>query len=108
MAALYLVERKVVVINRFVAEGLLFFIQIYYIILFARIILSWFMMGAGGSDTLSSIYRVVYALTEPLLAPLRKVLPMIRMGAGYLDLSPIVLLFLLSLLRRFIYQFIIF
>jgi len=105
---LYSAERKVLTINRFVAEGLLFFIQIYYIILFARIILSWFMMGAGGSDTLSSIYRVIYGLTEPLLAPLRKVLPMIRMGMGYLDLSPIVLLILLSLLRRLIYQYLLF
>lgn len=108
MAALYLVERKVVAINRFVAEGLLFFVQIYYIIVFARIILSWFMMGAGGNDALSSIYQVVYGLTEPLLAPLRKVLPMIRIGMGYLDLSPLVLLILLSLLRRLIYQYVIF
>jgi len=95
-------------INRFVAEGLLFFIQIYYIILFARIILSWFMMGAGGNSTLNSIYRVVYGLTEPVLAPIRKVLPMIRMGMGYLDLSPIVLLILLRVLQQIIYRYVYF
>ncbi len=95
-------------INRFVAEGLLFFIQIYYIILFARIILSWFMMGAGGGSTLTSIYRVVYGLTEPLLAPIRKVLPMVRMGMGYLDLSPIILLILLRVLQQIIYRYIYF
>lgn len=108
MAVLYLPERKVFKINRLVAEGLLFLIQIYYIVLFARIILSWFMMGAAGNETLTSIYRVVYALTEPVLAPIRKVIPGIRMGMGYLDLSPIIVLILLRVLQQIIYRFIYF
>lgn len=107
-AALYLPERKVFKINRLVAEGLLFLIQLYYIVLFARIILSWFMMGAAGNDTLTSIYRVVYNLTEPVLAPIRKVIPGIRMGMGYLDLSPIIVLILLRVLQQIIYRFIYF
>jgi YggT family protein len=96
------------IINRLIAEGLLFLIQLYYIVLFARIILSWFMMGAGGSDTLTSIYRIVYGLTEPVLAPIRKVIPGIRIGMGYLDLSPIIVLILLSFLRQIIYRLIYF
>ncbi len=95
-------------INRLLAEGLLFFIQLYYIVLFARIILSWFMMGAGDNDTLASIYRVVYALTEPVLAPIRKVIPGISMGMGFLDLSPIIVLILLRVLQQIIYRFIYF
>lgn len=95
-------------INRLLAEGLLFLIQIYYIVLIARIILSWFMMGADGNDTLASIYRVVYALTEPVLAPIRKVIPSIGVGMGFLDLSPIIVLILLRVLQQIIYRFIYF
>jgi YggT family protein len=91
-----------------VAEGLLFFLQLYYIILFARIILSWFMMGPGGNPTLESVYRVVYILTEPLLAPIRKVIPQIRMGMGYLDLSPIILLIILRLVQQAVQRYIYF
>ena len=66
------------------------------------------MIGAGGNQTMQSIYRVVYGLTEPLLAPIRKLLPMVRMGMGYLDLSPIVLLILLRILQQVIYRYIYF
>ncbi len=91
-----------------IAEGLLVFIRIYYFIIFGRIIMSWFMMGAGGaggSETVSSIYRILYGLTEPLLAPLRSVIPTVKMGMGYLDLSPIVLLILLRIVQQIIINY---
>jgi YggT family protein len=88
-----------------IANGLLFFIQIYTYILFGRIILSWFQASFYGNPTLAGIYRILYGLTEPVLAPLRRVLPVVRMGMGYLDLSPLVLLLLLTVLRRLIYQY---
>ncbi len=90
---------------RLVAEGLIIFVQIYYFVVFARIIMSWFMMGAGKNDTLASIYRVVYGLTEPLLGPLRRVIPSIRLGGGYLDLSPLVLLILLRVFQHLLYRY---
>ncbi len=92
------------------AEGLLVFFQIYYFILLGRIIMSWVIMGSGGgmgpggNETITSIYRVLYGLTEPLLAPLRTVLPSVRMGMGSLDLSPIVLLILLRIMQQIIIQ----
>lgn len=62
--------------------------------------MSWFMMsGSGGNPTLNTIYQFVYGVTEPLLAPLRNVIPQVRMGMGYLDLSPIALLILLRILE---------
>ncbi len=93
-----------------VAEGMLVFINIYTFILFGRIIMSWFMMGAGGggNEIVESIYRILFGLTEPLLAPLRSVIPNIRMGMGYLDLSPIVLLILLRIARQVVFQYIYF
>lgn len=92
----------------FVAEGLLIFLRIYYFILFARIIMSWFMIGGGAGKTMTDIYRVVYGLTEPLLAPLRSVIPTVRMGMGALDLSPIVLLILLRIAQELIIRYVYF
>ncbi len=93
----------------FLAEGLLLFLRIYYFILLGRIIMSWFMMGGGGgSPTVSMIYQFLYGVTEPLLAPLRSVIPSIKMGMGYLDLSPIILLILVRVLQQVIYRYLYF
>ncbi len=93
---------------RILAEGLLIFIQIYYFIIFGRIIMSWFMMGGGGNPALNNIYQFLYGVTEPLLAPLRSVIPSIKMGMGYLDLSPIILLILVRVLQQVIYRYLYF
>lgn len=85
------------------------FLRIYYIILIGRIIMSWFMVGGGGDNpVLNNIYQFVYGVTEPALAPLRSVIPSIKMGMGYLDLSPIVLLILVRILQQVIYRYIYF
>jgi YggT family protein len=82
---------------------LLILMRIYYYVIFARIILSWFMVGGSAvNPTLSSIYRVVYGLTEPLLAPLRRVIPSVKVGMGYLDLSPLILLILIMVAESII------
>jgi len=41
-------------------------------------------------------------VTDPVLIPLRRVIPPIQIGSAALDLSPLVLLFGLSLIRNFI------
>ena len=85
------------------------FLRIYYFIIFGRIIMSWFMVGGGGDNpALNSIYQFVYGVTEPVLAPLRSVIPSIKMGMGYLDLSPIVLLILVRILQQVIYRYLYF
>ncbi len=67
--------------------------------------MSWFMMGGGGGNqALAVIYQFVYGVTEPLLAPIRSVIPSIKMGMGYLDLSPIVLLILVRIVREIVYR----
>jgi YggT family protein len=97
-----------VIIIRYAAEGILFFFQIYNIVIFARIILSWFVVGGSINPVVSSIYQVVYGLTEPLLAPIRKLIPPIRLGMGFLDLSPFILLILISLARQMVFHFLYF
>ncbi len=68
-------------------------IQAYIIILFARIIISWFPISPGGG--MSTVYGFLYALTEPVLGPLRRIIPPIGMGGMGLDLSPMIVTFAL-------------
>ena len=55
--------------------------QIYVLVLFARAILSWFPYSAD--SPLNPVRRVVFTLTEPVLAPFRRIIPPV----GMLDLS---------------------
>jgi YggT family protein len=66
---------------------------IYYaiiVLIFARVILSWVRVGSY------EIREMIYRLTEPILAPVRNLLP----ATAGLDLSPMIVLILLSLIYR--------
>ena len=79
--------------------GLLCFaLQLYIIVIFIRLIMSWFPPTPG--TTYAQIFGVFDRLTEPVLAPIRAVLPPVRMGVAALDLSPIVVFLLGTLLLR--------
>lgn len=67
---------------------------LYLIIVFARILLSWFPIPPDGA--MASIFSVLYALTEPLLGPIRRALPPVAMGGMGLDLSPIIVILVLQ------------
>ncbi len=68
------------------------FLTVYMIVLFLRAVFSWFPPPSGGVAT---FYRILLDLTEPVLAPLRRVIP----PAGMFDLSFLVLFVLLIILR---------
>jgi YggT family protein len=67
-------------------------ITVYIIVLLLRAVMSWFPPSGGG---FSSVYRLVMDLTEPVLAPLRRVIP----PAGMFDLSFTVLFVVLIIVR---------
>ncbi len=69
----------------------------YLIVMFARIILSWFPVEPGSG--LASVYGFLYSITEPVLGPIRRVIPPLGMGGMGLDLSPLVVFFGISILR---------
>jgi YggT family protein len=73
-------------------------LQAYVIVIFARVILSWFPITPG--TPLASVARVLYAVTEPVLGPIRRVLPPMRMGGMGLDLSPIIVLIGIQIISR--------
>ena len=64
----------------------------YQFVILARVVLSWFPLQPGG--VMSKINNVLVRLTEPVLGPLRRILP----RAGMLDLSPLVALIILWVL----------
>jgi YggT family protein len=55
--------------------------QLYVLILIVRAVLSWFPYSAD--SPLNPVRRVVFTLTEPVLAPFRRVIPPV----GMFDLS---------------------
>ena len=68
-------------------------ITIYIVILLLRAVISWFPPPSGGMAT---VYRILMDLTEPVLAPLRRMIP----PAGMFDLSFTVLFVFLLILRN--------
>jgi YggT family protein len=73
-------------------------IQIYMFVVLIRIFMSWIPPTPG--TTYAQVYEVFDRLTDPVLAPIRAVLPPVRMGAMALDLSPIVVFVVGTLLIR--------
>lgn len=65
-------------------------IDLYSIVVLAAVVMSWVR-----ADRRHPLVAIVYRLTEPALAPIRRMLPMV----GGLDFSPIVLLIALRVLR---------
>ncbi len=55
--------------------------ELYVIILFVRAILSWFPYAPD--SPLNPVRRVVFTITEPVLAPFRRIIPPI----GMIDIS---------------------
>lgn len=58
--------------------------------IFARSILSWFPIG----NTNHPIVAIVYQITEPILGPLRRIVPRL----GMFDITPMIAIFILIIL----------
>ena len=76
-------------------DSITMFANFLRILLFARIILSFIAIGGGAGG----ITRFIYAITEPILAPIRGILARSPLGgAGMMvDFSPLVFFLLISL-----------
>jgi YggT family protein len=67
------------------------FVEAFNLLILARIVWSWFAPINGGG-----IGGFLFNATEPLLAPVRKVIPPL---GGMIDLAPIVMFFLLQIIQ---------
>ena len=65
-------------------------INFYSLIVFVAVVLSWLRLSPE-----NPVVRAVAAMTEPVLAPIRKILP----DLGGFDFSPMILLVILQLLK---------
>ena len=71
-------------------------LNLYLIALFGRIILSWFPISPD--SPMSQVFSFLYTITEPVLGPVRRMLPPVGVGGMGLDLSPIIVTLGLRLL----------
>jgi YggT family protein len=82
-------------------------IQIYIWILIASAVLSWllaFGIVNRYNPVVNRVGQFCNALTEPVLRPIRRVIPLI---AG-VDLSPLILILVLMFLRNLLFEYLVF
>jgi YggT family protein len=61
---------------------------VFELVLVARVVLDWVgVLAPGGSTVLARARYLVRRLTEPVIAPVRRVLPPLRIGPVSLDLA---------------------
>jgi YggT family protein len=65
--------------------------NLYLIILIARAIFSWFPLSPG--SPFIPIVRFLHTVTEPLLAPMRRIIP----AVGMIDISFVIVFFVFEL-----------
>lgn len=68
----------------------------YFWIIIARAVLSWV-----NPDPFNPIVRFLYRVTEPVLRPIRRRMPMVGMG---LDLSPMLVILAIYFLQAFLVE----
>jgi YggT family protein len=68
-----------------------YLLSLFELILLARVLLSWF----PNIDRSNPLIKLVFDITEPILAPIRNALPQ----TGMIDFSPIVLILIIQVLR---------
>ncbi len=64
---------------------------LFWLLMLARIIFSW-----GNIDRYNPVVNFVYQVTEPVLAPIRNILP----STGMMDFSPMVAILLVEIVTR--------
>lgn len=74
-------------------------ITLYIYVIIATVVLSW-LIGFGIANLrnpmMRSVYNFLLAVTEPVLSPIRRILP----DLGAIDISPLVLLLLLQFVQQ--------
>ena len=70
---------------------------IFELILLARVILSWF----PNVDRSNPLIQFLYAVTEPVLRPIREMMP----PTGMMDLSPLIVFLIIQVLMTLIQRF---
>jgi YggT family protein len=86
---------------RAILDVILLILQLYTWVVIATAIMSWliaFDVVNFRSDFVRAVWNTLNALTEPVLRPIRNILPHL----GGLDISPVILLLLIFFIERLI------
>jgi YggT family protein len=78
---------------------------LFQVLLIARAVLDWSVALTGPSaagSVRARLTSVIWSVTEPVLAPVRRVLPPLRLGGVAIDLSFILVLLVIVVVRRLI------
>lgn len=79
--------------NPYVAQFTLFWIQMLTWAVIARSLMSWFPIDQG-----STLYQLLFRVTEPLIEPFRRIMPQ----TGMLDLSPLAAIIMLIVMSQMV------
>ncbi|MCK9521105.1 MAG: YggT family protein [Dehalococcoidia bacterium] len=80
-------------INPYVAQFTIVFIQMLTWAIIARSLLSWFPI-----DQSSTLYQMLWRTTEPIIEPIRRVMPQ----TGMIDLSPLAAIIVLIVMGQLV------
>ena len=78
---------------QFLSNFLSILSTVLYFAILARVLTSWIQVAP--TSPFFPVIRLIYGVTEPILGPIRRVLP----GTGMFDFSPVVALLIMHLLR---------
>lgn len=82
-----------------VARIVSFLFQAYEFLILIRVLMSWVNVNPYGPSVQHPLIILLHRLTDPVLRPLQRIIPPI---GGTIDVSPIVALILLEIVRQVI------
>ena len=81
--------------NIFLSEFVRILGTALYVAMLGRVILSWINLGPR-----NPVSVIIYQVTEPILQPIRRVMPKF----GMLDFSPMIAIVLITFVQRILYR----
>ncbi len=78
---------------RLLISSINYFVEVIQLLILVRIIMSFIIR-----DPYNKFYRIVYQLTEPIMAPFRKFIYKLGIDTGMFDFSPILAMVSLQIL----------
>jgi YggT family protein len=79
-------------------------LELYILILIARALMSWFPITSDSPA--ATLARVLERLTEPVLRPIRRILPPVRAGGMAIDLSIIIAIVGIQVVGRILISYV--
>ena len=73
---------------------------LFLLTIFGRVLLSWFPLNPSGA--MATVAGFLFTVTDPVMKPVRRMLPAARFGGMALDFSPAIVIFGIAIIRSVI------